>query len=95
MKIIIDAMGGDNAPQAIVEGAVSAQREFGVDIVLVGRENEVVSCLKPLGAENDPHISVVNADEVIDMHDDPAWRWKCCAAERVTPRFPRGAPEPF
>ncbi len=72
MKIIIDAMGGDNAPQAIVEGAVSAQREFGVDIVLVGRENEVVSCLKPLGAENDPHISVVNADEVIDMHDDPA-----------------------
>ena len=72
MKIIIDAMGGDNAPQAIVEGAVNAQREFNVDIVLVGREKEVMDCLKPLGAENDPHISVVNADEIIDMHDDPA-----------------------
>ena len=72
MKIIIDAMGGDNAPQAIVQGAVDAQREFGVDIVLVGREAEVRACLKPLGAENDAHIRVVNADEIIDMHDDPA-----------------------
>ena len=72
MKIIIDAMGGDNAPQAIVEGAVAAQREFGVDIVLVGREAEVRACLKPLGAEQDPHITVVHAEEVIDMHDDPA-----------------------
>ena len=72
MKIIIDAMGGDNAPQAIVQGAVDAQREFGVDIVLVGREAEVMDCLKPLNADHDSHITLVNADEVIDMHDDPA-----------------------
>ena len=72
MKIIIDAMGGDNAPQAIVEGAVNAQKEFGIDIVLVGREEDVNACLAPLGARGDPHIRVVNADEVIDMHDDPA-----------------------
>ncbi len=72
MKIIIDAMGGDHAPQAIVQGAVDAQREFGIDIVLVGREAEVNACLAPLGAQADPHIRVVNADEVIDMHDDPA-----------------------
>ena len=72
MKIIIDAMGGDNAPQAIVQGAADAQKEFGVDVVLVGRETEVRQCLADCGAEGDPHISIVNADEVIDMHDDPA-----------------------
>lgn len=72
MKIIIDAMGGDNAPQAIVKGAVDAQKEFGVDIVLVGREAEVAVCLKESGADTNEHICIVNADEVIDMHDDPA-----------------------
>ena len=72
MKIIIDAMGGDNAPQAIVQGAADAQKEFGVDVVLVGREAEVRQCLTDCGAADNLHISVVNADEVIDMHDDPA-----------------------
>ena len=72
MKIIIDAMGGDNAPQAIVQGAADAQKEFGVDIVLVGKEAEVNACLAGIGAKDDPHITVVNADEIIDMHDDPA-----------------------
>ncbi len=72
MKIIIDAMGGDNAPQAIVQGAVDAQREFGIDIVLVGKQQEIHACLEPLGAVGDEHIAVVHADEIIDMHDDPA-----------------------
>ena len=34
MKIVIDAMGGDNAPQATVEGAVQAINEYGIDIIL-------------------------------------------------------------
>ena len=72
MRIIIDAMGGDNAPQAIVQGAADAQREFGVDITLVGREAEVKACLHQCGAADNGHITVVNADEIIDMHDDPA-----------------------
>jgi len=72
MKIIIDAMGGDNAPQAVVQGAVDAQKEFGVDIVLVGRETEVRECLNACGGGDNAHISVVHAEEVIDMHDDPA-----------------------
>ena len=42
MKIIVDAMGGDNAPQAIVQGALDAHRECGVDILLVGRAAEVL-----------------------------------------------------
>ena len=39
MKIIIDAMGGDNAPKAIVEGALAAHTQTGAEIVLVGQEN--------------------------------------------------------
>ncbi|HXY62075.1 MAG TPA: phosphate acyltransferase, partial [Nitrospirota bacterium] len=38
MKIAVDAMGGDNAPHAIVSGAVEAAKESGVDIILVGIE---------------------------------------------------------
>ncbi|MBR4953647.1 MAG: phosphate acyltransferase PlsX [Oscillospiraceae bacterium] len=72
MRVIIDAMGGDNAPAEIVKGAVWAQKDFDIDIILVGREDEVRACLKENGAENNERISVVNADEVITMHDDPA-----------------------
>ncbi|HXX35682.1 MAG TPA: phosphate acyltransferase, partial [Thermodesulfobacteriota bacterium] len=41
MKIAVDAMGGDFAPQMIVEGAVSAAKEYGVKVVLVGDEDQV------------------------------------------------------
>ena len=37
MKIIVDAMGGDNAPRSNVEGALEAVRELGVEVALVGR----------------------------------------------------------
>ena len=72
MRILIDAMGGDNAPQAVVSGAVAAAKEFGVDITLIGRDEDIRSCLKAEGAENDGRISIVNATEVITMEDDPA-----------------------
>lgn len=72
MTIILDAMGGDNAPQAIVKGAVDACREFGVDIVLVGIEDEVKACLKDCGAANESRITVRPASEVITMEDDPS-----------------------
>ena len=49
MRIIIDAMGGDNAPEEIVKGAVSARKKFGVDITLVGRKNAIVQCLEREG----------------------------------------------
>ena len=69
MKIIIDAMGGDNAPSEIVKGAVRAKRELGVEIILVGQQEAVLDCLK---AENCDDIQVVNAAEVITMEDDPS-----------------------
>ena len=73
MRILIDAMGGDNAPNAIVQGAIDAAREFGVQIVLVGRGEAVLKSLTDLGLDTLPEgIEVANADDVVDMHDDPA-----------------------
>ena len=71
MKIIVDAMGGDNAPQAVVEGAVAAAKEYGVDIVLVGKQEIVEALVKKNGAVPGDRISIVNASEVVDMEDDP------------------------
>ena len=69
MRVIIDAMGGDNAPEEIVKGAVRAKRELGVDVTLVGIEERVKVCL---AAENCDDIEVVNASEIITMDDDPS-----------------------
>ena len=71
MKIIIDAMGGDNAPQAQIEGAVKAINDFDVDIVFVGKENVIK---KELSKYEYPHkrVEIVNADEVITNHEEPA-----------------------
>ena len=69
MRIIIDAMGGDNAPQEIVKGAVRAHRELGVDVTLVGREDAVRACLKQEGCDD---IEIVNATEIVTMEDDPS-----------------------
>ena len=49
MRILIDAMGGDNAPGEIVRGAAEASREFHVDVALVGREAEILPCLEEIG----------------------------------------------
>lgn len=72
MRIIVDAMGGDNAPAEIVKGAVEAIREFGVSITLVGREEEIAVCLKnEYAADLTEKIRIVNAMEIINMEDDP------------------------
>lgn len=68
MKIIVDAMGGDNAPEAVVEGALRAKDELGVEIVLVGREAEVRRCL----GNRIRDVELVNAEEVITMEEDPS-----------------------
>ena len=73
MRILIDAMGGDNAPGEIVRGAVAAANEFGVDVSLVGREADILACLRENGiAGSTDHITVVNATEVITMEDEPS-----------------------
>ena len=73
MKIIIDAMGGDRAPEQIVLGALQAAKEFGVKIVLIGRGEEMLACMKSQGWDTLPAgVEVANAEDVVDMHADPA-----------------------
>ena len=73
MKIIVDAMGGDNAPQAPVLGALDAVKKFGAQVVLVGRGEEILNVLKSKGISDLPEgVEIAHADDVVDMHDDPA-----------------------
>lgn len=71
MKIIIDAMSGDNAPGEIVRGAVSAQKEYGVEIILTGRETELREQLSACDWHGSG-IRVVNAAQVIEMAEEPS-----------------------
>jgi len=77
MKIIVDAMGGDNAPQATVMGAVQANREYGVDITLVGRGEDILKALEANGIKDLPAgVEIAHASEVVEMCDDPANVWR-------------------
>lgn len=71
MRIAIDGMGGDNAPQATVEGAVAATKEFGLKIILVG-DREVMGRELAKHGSDFPNITIHHASEVIDMQDSPA-----------------------
>ena len=71
MRIVLDAMGGDHAPEVVVDGGVRAAREFGVEVVLVGRREAV----EPELAKYDTaglRVPVVHASEVIEMDEHPA-----------------------
>ena len=73
MRVILDAMGGDNAPLAPVMGAVQAAKDFGAEITLVGRGEAILEVLRTNGIDTLPAgIEIANADDVVDMHDDPA-----------------------
>ena len=69
MRIIIDAMGGDNAPEEIVKGALRAKKELGVELTLVGRKEEIKTLLD---GEDQASVEIVDAREVITMEDDPS-----------------------
>ena len=73
MKIIVDAMGGDNAPQAPVLGAIQANKEYGVDITLVGRGEDILKVLADNGIADLPAgVEIAHASEVVEMCDNPA-----------------------
>ena len=74
MKIIVDAMGGDNAPGEIVKGALAAHGKNGIEIVLVGREEDIRAAAAAGGMKEG--VQVVNAREVIEICDDPATAFK-------------------
>ncbi|MDO8580209.1 MAG: phosphate acyltransferase PlsX [Candidatus Omnitrophota bacterium] len=68
MKIVIDAMGGDNAPHAIIEGVVGAIKEFDTTITLVGIRDKVEEELKRYSYPKE-RIEVIHAPEVVEMHE--------------------------
>jgi len=70
MKIIIDAMGGDNAPDAVIDGAYQAAKDFNVEILLVGDVAKLEESVADKGY-SDKRVSFVKASEVVDMDDDP------------------------
>jgi glycerol-3-phosphate acyltransferase PlsX len=70
VRIAVDAMGGDHAPAAVVEGALQAAREFGYRILLVGREVEVRAEVRRAGGAAS-EVEVVHAADVVEMHEPP------------------------
>ena len=73
MNIIIDAMGGDNAPLEIVKGALSAHARFGCDITLTGDETAIRAAAAQCGAVQLPAgVAIHPTTETVDMCDDPA-----------------------
>lgn len=72
MKVILDVMGGDLAPEAAVLGALEAHREFGTEITLVGRGEEILGVMRKHNIQDLPKgMEIANADDVVNMHDDP------------------------
>ncbi len=73
MRIILDAMGGDLAPEAPVLGSLQAIKNSDAQITLVGRGKEILDVLNKHGISDLPAgMEIVNAEDVVDMHDDPA-----------------------
>jgi glycerol-3-phosphate acyltransferase PlsX len=70
VKIALDAMGGDLAPKATVEGAVAAARDFKIEVVLVGDRGVIDGELAAAKASGLP-ISIVHASEAVAMEESP------------------------
>ena len=71
MRIVVDAFGGDNAPVEIIKGAAQAYNEYGVDITLTGDKTRIESIIEEHSLDFGNNLIIVDAPDVIDMHDDP------------------------
>ena len=76
MRILLDAMGGDNAPEAVIRGAVKAAKEIDSEIILVGTEEIINKKVKEIYQkekieEISSKIKIHNTTEVIEMEDIP------------------------
>ncbi|HYK42117.1 MAG TPA: phosphate--acyl-ACP acyltransferase, partial [Thermoanaerobaculia bacterium] len=70
LRIAVDAMGGDHAPQVNVDAAIAAVREFGIGSLLVGRPDALEPLLHNAGSARD-EIEIVEAAEIVTMDDPP------------------------
>ena len=71
LPVALDAMGSDNGPRVLVEGAAIAAKEFNISTVLLGPVDEINSIIDSLGVSKLP-LQVKNATEVIQMNDPAA-----------------------
>ena len=71
MKIAVDAMGGDYAPEEVVLGAIEAVKAYKYDVVLVGDEKKIRKVMAEHGAEESERLTIVHAAEVIEMDEHP------------------------
>mgnify|MGYP000865005060 CR=1 FL=1 len=76
MIILLDAMGGDNAPDANIRGAVKGISQIKAKVVLIGKEEVIKERIKELYGKDDindisPRLSIKNATETIEMEDIP------------------------
>ena len=69
MKIIVDVMGGDNAPLELVKGACRAYEETGVDLLLVGNKEEIEGVAEQEKLDIS-HFEILDAKETVEMTDD-------------------------
>lgn len=85
MRIAVDAMGGDRAPGALVEGAIVAARELGVGITLVGERTVLDPYLARMGGAAAADLRIVDAPSVVGMDESPsaALRRKPGASVRI------------
>lgn len=72
MRIFVDAMGGDNAPLCVLQGAAEAAKEYGseMELVLFGEEQALKTCAAQNNIDLTP-FTIINCTENISMHDDP------------------------
>lgn len=71
MKIIVDAMGGDNAPIEIIKGSIDALNETDIQLILVGKEEIILKELEKYDYDKDK-VEIINATDTITNDDDPA-----------------------
>ena len=78
ISIAVDIMGGDNAPDAILDGVAEALAVFGdrYRLLLVGPEELIAGGLKDRGIFGDPRLEIVNATQVVEMGEHPAQAYR-------------------
>jgi glycerol-3-phosphate acyltransferase PlsX len=73
LPVAVDVMGGDRGAEVVIEGALHALRDHNLASILVGREPEIRSILRRLGAESESRLSIHHASEVIGMEESPSF----------------------
>ncbi len=71
MKIAVDGMGGDYAPAVVIDGAIAAVKEYGVEVILTGDEQKITPLLKKARYKGNA-ISIIHTEEVIGMSESAA-----------------------